>query len=93
MPRIDSLHTFPPCSQLPPAAPLQVKSGRALDLHFVNRNTMSIGATFQGARVISVRVNRHAMAMQFAQILADDKARDVHVPHDSHAKHATFFLT
>lgn len=47
----------------------------------------------KGARVISVRVNRHAMAMQFAQLLDDGKARDVRAPHDSRAKHATSFLT
>jgi hypothetical protein len=33
---------------------------------------MSFGG-YQGIRIISVKVNRNAMAMQFAQILADEK--------------------
>jgi hypothetical protein len=28
---------------------------------------------YHGARIISVKVNRNAMAMQFAQMLADEK--------------------
>jgi hypothetical protein len=65
-----------PCCSLVLAA----KSAPDLLRHHLNRSNMfrgglTVGAQYGGARVISVKVNRHAMAMQFAKILADEKVR------------------
>ena len=70
------------CSNPSPCCSLVLAAKSAPDLlhHHLNRSNMfrgglTVGAQYGGARVISVKVNRHAMAMQFAKILADEKVR------------------